>query len=177
MNMLYRLRAVPTGLALLLGFSACSAPVTSGNIPTSQALVASPDSPVFIPIAGQYKGTVKDSVRGKGSAVLQLAQSISNAGGSMNQTYGTTMVSAVISASLSGTSLNGNEVFLGSTPCTFSTTAKYNVKTAVLSGSYKAISRCKGQSGTFKFSEQCFYVTASAAADIERPSNVTLKPC
>ncbi len=177
MNMLYRLPVVPTALALLLGFSGCSAPVTSGSIPASQALATSPDLPVFIPIAGQYKGSVKDSVRGKGSAVLQLAQSISNAGGSMNQTYGTTMVSAVVSTSLSGTTLNGNEVFLGSAPCTFSVHGKYNPKNAVLSGSYTAVSRCKGQSGTFKFTEQCFYVTPTAAADIERPNNVVIKPC
>jgi hypothetical protein len=177
MNTPHRLRFVPIALALLLGFSACSAPVSSGSLPTSQALAASPDSLVFIPIAGQYNGTVADSARGKGKVVLQLAQSVSSAGGSMNQTYGTTMVSGVISASLSGTSLNGNEVFLGSTPCTFSVSAKYNPKNAVLSGSYKAVSRCKGQSGTFKLKEQCFYVTPSASADIERPNNVTVRPC
>jgi hypothetical protein len=177
MNMHYRLRVVPTALAILLGFSACSAPVTSGSLPTSQALAASPDLIVQLLIAGQYEGTVTDSARGKGKAVLQLAQSISSAGGSFNQTYGNATVSGVISASLSGASLNGNEVILGSTPCTFITTAKYNAKTAVLSGSYKAISRCKGQSGSFKLKEQCYYITPSASADIERPNNVTVRPC
>ena len=177
MNMLHRLRFVPTALALLLGFSACSAPVTSGSIPTSQALAASPDSLVQLLIAGKYKGSITDSARGKGTAVLQLAQGISSAGGSLKQTYGSKTVNGVASFGMSGPALNGNEVLLGSSPCTFSMTAKYNVKSHVLSGSYNAISRCKGQSGTFKLTEQCYYITPSASADIERPAVVNLKPC
>jgi hypothetical protein len=177
MNMPYRLRFVPTALALLLGFSACSAPVTSGSIPTSKALAASTDSLVQLLIAGQYSGSIKDSARGKGTAVLQLAQGNASAGGSLKQTYSSKTVKGVVSFGLSGPSLNGNEVLLGSSPCTFSITAKYNVKTYVLSGSYNAISRCKGQSGTFKLTEQCYYVTPSASADIERPEAVNLKAC
>jgi hypothetical protein len=177
MNMPYRLRSLPIALALLLGFSACSAPVTSGSIPTSQALAASSDSVVQQLIAGQYKGTVTDSVRGKGTGVLQFAQGNTSAGGSLKQTYGAKTVNAVVSLGFSGTSLNGNEVMLGSKPCTFSVTAKYNRQKAVLSGSYNANAGCSGQSGTFKLTEQCYYVTPSASADIERPAAVNLKDC
>jgi hypothetical protein len=177
MNMPYRLRFVPTALALLLGFSACSAPVTSGSIPTSQALAASSDSLVQLLIAGEYKGSITDSSKGKGTAVLQLAQGISSAGGSLKQTYGSKDLKAVVSFGLSGPSLNGNEVLLGSSPCTFSMTAKYNVKNHVLSGTYNAISGCKGRSGKVKLTEQCYYVTPTAAADFDRPAAVNLKAC
>ena len=177
MNTPYRLRFVPTALALLIGLTACSAPVTSGSIPTSETLSASSDSLVQLLIAGEYKGSITDSSKGKGTAVLQFAQGISSAGGSLKQTYGSKNVNAVVSFGLSGPSMNGNEVLLGSSPCTFSMTAKYNVKTVVLSGSYNAISGCKGRSGKFKLTEQCYYVTPSASADIERPNTVNVKPC
>jgi hypothetical protein len=177
MNMSYRFRLVPIALALLLGFAACSAPGTSAGVPTSQALAASSDSLVQLLVAGQYSGSVTDSARGKGKAVLQLAQSISSAGGSLKQTYGAKTVQSVVSFGLSGQSLNGNEVTLGSKPCTFSVAAKYNPKTYVLSGSYTADVGCQGQSGKFKLTEKCYYVTPSAAADIERPSTVTIRPC
>ena len=177
MNMPYRLQFVPTALALLLGLSACSAPVASGSIPTSETLPASSASLVQLLIAGEYKGSITDSSKGKGTAVLQFAQGISSAGGSLKQTYGSKNVNAVVSFGLSGPSMNGNEVLLGSSPCTFSMNAKYNPKTVVLSGSYNAVSGCKGRSGKFKLKEQCYYVTPTASADIERPSFVNLKAC
>jgi hypothetical protein len=177
MNMPHRLRFAPAALALLLGFSACSAPVASGNIPTSQALAVSPDSLVQLLIAGEYKGSITDSAKGKGKAVLQFAQGVTSAGGSLKQTYGSKTFNGVVSFGRSGPSMNGNEVLLGSSPCTFVMTAKYNPKTVVLNGSYNAISGCKGRSGTFKVTEQCYYVTPTASADIERPSTVSVRPC
>jgi hypothetical protein len=175
MNMRDRFHLLPTALALALGFSACSSAGSSGSVPSAQTPLAVP-AIAMTQIAGEYKGSVTDSKRGKGTGALQLSQSNANTGGSFNQTYGNTTVRGVVALGLSGTTLGGNEVLLGG-PCTFSMTAKYNAKTAVLSGSYTAISRCKGQSGTFKLTEQCYYVTPSAAADSERPNNVTIKPC
>ena len=144
-------------------------------MPTEQAPLAVPAIATTL-VAGEYKGSITDSSRGKGSAVLQLSQGALSVGGSLNQTFGGKTLRGVVALNLSGTSLGGNEVLLGSSPCTFSVTAKYNTKTAVLSGSYTAISHCNGRSGTFKLTEQCYYVTPSAS-DIERPNTVTVRPC
>jgi hypothetical protein len=175
MNIRYRLHVVPAALALVLGFTACSSPGSTGSVPSAQSPLAKPAIAMTL-AAGQYKGSITDSKRGKGSAVLQLSQSNFNTGGSLKQTYAGKTANGVVAMGLSGTSLSGNEVLLGTTPCTFSVTAKYNTKTAVMSGSYTATSRCKGQSGTFKLTEQCYYVTPSAS-DIERPNNISVHPC
>jgi hypothetical protein len=169
------MRVAPIAVALL-GFSACSTAGSSGSMPPGQAPLAVPAIATPL-LAGKYQGSITDSSRGKGSAVLQLAQSGSSTGGSLNQTFGNKTVRGVVALTLSSTSLSGNEVLLGPSPCTFSVTAKYNSKTAVINGSYSATSRCKGQSGTFKLTEQCYYTTPTTVNDIQRPNNVTIHPC
>jgi hypothetical protein len=169
-------RSFPFALALLLGFSACSSTGSAGSsVPTAQTPLAVPAIATTL-VAGEYSGTVTDSARKKGTATLQLSQSVFTTGGSLNQKYGTKAVHGVVALSLSGTSLSGNEVTLGPGPCTFSMTAKYDTKTAVLSGSYSAINRCNGESGTFKLTERCYY-TIPSASDIERPNVIGVRPC
>jgi hypothetical protein len=170
------MRVAPIAVALLLGFSACSSAGSSAGLPPGQAPLAVPAIATTL-LAGQYKGSVTDSSRGKGSAVLQLSQGGSSAGGSLNQTFAGKTIRGVVALNVSSTSLDGNEVLLGSSPCTLSVTAKYDAKTAVISGSYSATSRCKGRSGTFELTEQCYYTTPSIVTDVDRPDTINVKPC
>jgi hypothetical protein len=45
--------------------------------------------------------------------------------------------------------------FANGTTCTFSTTGTYNSATAVLSGSYSAVTNCTGDTGTYSLTQQC----------------------
>ena len=45
--------------------------------------------------------------------------------------------------------------FANGTTCTFSTTGTYNSATAVLSGSYSAVTNCAGDTGTYSLTQQC----------------------
>ena len=45
--------------------------------------------------------------------------------------------------------------YANGTTCTFSTSGNYNPATAVLSGSYSAVTNCAGDSGTYSLTQQC----------------------
>jgi hypothetical protein len=147
----------------------------SGMSPAAPLSVAA--VPAAALIAGQYNGTITDSVRGSGKAVLQLTTLGANAGGSLKQTYSGKVVQGVVSLALVSTVVpNGTEVVLGSSPCTFSVSAAYNSSKHLLGGSFKAVNRCSGENGTFKLKEQCYYKTSSAT-DNEQPNTIGIKEC
>ena len=120
------------------------------------ASVAPTPSPANI--SGDYSGTVQDAQGGNGSATATLAQTGSTAGGTITVKEATQTVSAQISLALtSSDAVSGSMVidFSNGTTCTFSTSGNYNAATAVLSGSYSAVTNCAGDSGTYSLTQQC----------------------
>ncbi|HZY98314.1 MAG TPA: hypothetical protein VFE36_01940 [Candidatus Baltobacteraceae bacterium] len=149
------------------------------NASSAQEAAIAPNAPPKIDgIAGEYSGTVTDSVVGKGKADFKLSQIIGGqAGGSMQLKFGkiAKVVSAVALDASSMKNINGNAVALSGTapPCTLTISAKFNRKTYTLTGSYKAFNNClSGQSGTFSAKELCYYVVAKPIADDLRPRTV-----
>jgi hypothetical protein len=60
----------------------------------------------------------------------------------------------------------------GESPCTLTITAKYDLTTYTLTGSYKQFNNCvPGQKGTFSAKETCYYVVGKQGAiENVRPS-------
>ncbi|HEV3091757.1 MAG TPA: hypothetical protein VGX91_10020 [Candidatus Cybelea sp.] len=109
-------------------------------------------------IAGQYSGTVTDSALGYGSATANIATTQVSAGGWFNFTFG----SATYANALAGeTGFRGVEgVFvatIGSVACNFAFRGRYDASGNTLTGQYKAVNGCSGESGSFSLTEQCYY--------------------
>jgi hypothetical protein len=135
---------VLTSVVVLAG---CS----SGSV--TPAATASPSN-----ISGDYSGTMQDAQGGSGTATATLAQTGSTAGGTITVKEAAQTVAAQISLALtSSNSVSGSMVidFANGTTCTFSTTGTYNSATAVLSGSYSAVTNCTGDTGTYSLTQQC----------------------
>jgi hypothetical protein len=109
-------------------------------------------------ISGDYSGTVQDAQGGSGTATATLAQTGSTAGGTMTVKETTQTIAAQISLAMTpADATSGSMVidFANGTTCTFSTSGNYNSATAVLSGSYTAVTNCTGDSGTYSLTQQC----------------------
>lgn len=120
----------------------------------STAPVASPPSN----ISGDYSGTMQDAQGGSGTATGTLAQTGFTAGGAITDKEAAATVTAQISLAMtSSNALSGSMVidFANGTTCTFSTSGNYNSATAVLSGSYTAVTNCAGDTGTYSLTQQC----------------------
>jgi hypothetical protein len=125
-------------------------------------------------LSGQYAGTVKDSTDGTGKATVSVAQYKTALGGdeTIVFTHATVTDSVVLAASAKG--LDGTTVLAdASVVCSYSTIAAYDAKTRVLSGSYKAVHGCSGETGTFTLKHKCIYLDGKA--DV-RPEGGA-KPC
>lgn len=164
-------------LAACAGSTGANPP--AGNASAARAAAVAPDAPPTIDgVAGEFSGTVNDSVIGKGKANFKLSQIVGGqAGGSMQLKFGTIekVSSAVALDASNPKSISGNAVALFGTspPCTLTISAKFNRKTFTLTGSYKAFNNClSGQSGTFSAKEQCYYVVAKPIAEGLRPHAV-----
>lgn len=172
------------GLVLVCSFAGCAGfggtnPAGSSSGPTGEAALAPNAPPAIDGLAGEFKGTVADSVLGKGKADFQLSQIVGGqAGGSMQLAFGkgTTKVSSAVALDASSLKkIDGNAVALlaNTPPCTLGITAKFDRKTYTLTGSYKAFNNCApSQKGTFSAKEQCYYVVAKPIADGLRPHAV-----
>ncbi len=109
-------------------------------------------------ISGDYSGTMQDAQGGSGTATATLAQTGFNAGGAITVKETAQTVSAQISLALtSSNAVSGSMVidFANGTTCTYSTSGTYNTTTAVLSGSYTAVTNCAGDTGTYSLTQQC----------------------
>lgn len=173
-------KTLSVSLVLLFSMFGCAGgagtnPTGSGPGSTSDAVVSPNAAPAIDGIAGEFKGSVTDSVLGKGKADFQLSQIVGgNAGGSMQLTFGksTTISSAVALDASSRRDITGNAVALlaNTPPCTLSITAKFDRKSYTLNGKYKAFNNClPGQKGSFSAVEQCYYVVAKPIANDLRP--------
>jgi hypothetical protein len=181
-------KLLTVSLALTFALAGCAG--SAGTSPSAGAglgagadAALAPNAPPAIDgIAGEFKGTVNDSVIGKGKAEFQLSQVFGGqAGGSMKLTFGKiSKVSSAVALDASNTkSISGNAVALfGSNgPCTLTISAKFNRRTYTLNGTYKAFNNClSGQTGTFSAKEQCYYVVAKPTANGLRP-RVLPKAC
>lgn len=119
-------------------------------------------------ISGDYSGTMQDAQGGSGTATATLAQTGFNAGGTIAVKETSQTVSAQISLALTASNtVSGSMVidFANGTTCTFSTSGNYNATTAVLSGSYTAVTNCSGDTGTYSLTQQC---TDTVTSDRQR---------
>ena len=111
---------------------------------------------------------MQDHKGGTGNAKATLAQHGANAGGAIKDKE--TSESFAIDVSLTITAQNSTSGALvidfppagSGAVCTFSTTGAYDSSTKVLSGSYMAVSGCRGDTGTYSLTQQCHDTIVSA---------------
>ncbi|HEY6450037.1 MAG TPA: hypothetical protein VIX60_05090 [Candidatus Cybelea sp.] len=169
-----------TAFAIALVLLASTACGGGGGVPSASsalrpASVRIGDGAAARNLSGQYAGKVKDNVYGTGRATASLAQYKSTLGGSETIAFGSGSVKDSLALNLTGTALNGATVASSRKAlCSFSTTAAYNTKTHILTGSYYAVNRCSGEKGTYALKHQCLY--KGAGDDDIRPES-GLKPC
>ena len=113
-------------------------------------------------LSGQYTGTEK--LHGVSYPVTEsLVQYGSALGGDKSTKFASQTVTGQITFSVHGTALKGTGVFLsGTSYCTYAEKATYDSKTHKLSGSFKAISGCTGETGSYTVKQNCFYKDNSA---------------
>jgi len=166
--------AVAAAIALL----ACTACGGSGTSPSSSvaqgAFGRSGDDASKPNISGEYAGTIDDSESGKGHIVAALAQHRNAVGGTLVATEGTTSISnAAVWTVSGGTTLAGSgAATVGTVACVYSMNAAYDTTHYRFKGSYKAVSGCSGQHGTYDMKQKCTYDRGS---DVRRESGP--KPC
>jgi len=140
------LRTVAVLASLLLALPSCSG-TTTNPVP------AAPTN-----ISGDYAGTVVDSSSGSSAATALLAQHGSSAGGTITTAPGgVTLVSSIAVAIDASNAVTGTMVqdLPGDITCSFAVTGTYNTATAVLAGSYRAITGCSGRTGTYSLTQSC----------------------
>jgi hypothetical protein len=173
-NLLTR-RAAGAVVALLI-LTACGA--NGGGMPSAASAVQGAATHVDgsakpVNLSGEYAGTIKDSLHGTGKASARLSQAKSALGGSLTIAGNSTV--EYISWTQSGNVVDGTSVFAASSGyCTFSHAGTYNSKTSTLTGSYKAVYGCSGETGKYTLKHRCYY-KGTGGADI-RPENGP-RPC
>jgi hypothetical protein len=122
-------------------------------------------------LTGQYSGSVSDSVLGTGTAVANLAGAGGGLGGYFVFTFGSANYDnpTIAGDGRDGLEPNGyrgggrGDVFgvfeatIASTACEFAYSASYSTSGNGLTGKYKAINGCSGETGTFSLTQQCYY--------------------
>ncbi|HEY1429126.1 MAG TPA: hypothetical protein VGF18_06105 [Candidatus Tumulicola sp.] len=135
---------------------------------------------VMSTIPGQYKGSATDSTFGKGKATADLSKAGMAVGGDFAFNYSPDPVTGSVGLDVKQNALSG--VFtstIGSTACSFTVAAMYDPTKYTLDGTYTAKHGCTGESGSFKFKEECYYVDGLRVNDRERarPNIGGLRPC
>ena len=143
-----RINAVALAVAGCMMFAGCDSPtITSASPPAAPAN-----------ISGDYVGTMKDGQGGAGTATATLAQHGATAGGAITDKEAAATIVAQISLTIdSANSLSGTMVvnYAGGTSCTFSAKGAYDPSAGVMTGSYKAVTNCAGDVGSFTLKQQC----------------------
>lgn len=146
-----------------------------GTNPATGAAAAeqavSPNAPPAIDgMAGEYAGTVKDGLLGKGGVILELSQSGASIGGIMQLKFATASAtsSLALTAAADKTGGTGIVILKASPPCSVTMTGTYDPATITLRGKYVGFHNCT-QTGTFLVKEQCYYVIAKPKGDVIRP--------
>ncbi|MGC9992557.1 MAG: hypothetical protein ABSD52_09220 [Candidatus Cybelea sp.] len=121
-------------------------------------------------LSGQYSGSVTDSVLGTGTAVANLVGAGGALGGYFVFTFGSANYDNPTIAGGGRDGLQPNDgrgghgnVFgafestIASATCEFYYSASYSSSDNGLTGSYKAVNGCSGETGTFTLTQQCYY--------------------
>ncbi|HLY02002.1 MAG TPA: hypothetical protein VKR56_05830 [Candidatus Cybelea sp.] len=122
-------------------------------------------------LSGQYSGSVSDSVLGTGTAIANFAGAGVALGGYFVFTFGSTNYDnpTIAGGGRDGLQANGyrggggDNVFgafestIASTACEFAYSASYSSSDNELTGKYKAINGCSGETGTFTLTQACYY--------------------
>lgn len=143
--------------------TACGGQGTTPNLaPQPQGAPLSISNTASMPnLRGEFAGTVDDSLFGSGQIYGDLVQYHNAVGGNFTFTYGSTEFGTPHVFLLNGAKLSGagESATLALDPCTVSETATHS--NHGLTGSYKAVSGCSGDNGTFTMNESCRYGTSS----------------
>jgi hypothetical protein len=120
-------------------------------------------------LSGQYSGSVSDSVLGSGTAIANLVGA-GGLGGYFVFTFGSANYDNPTIAADGRDGLVPSEgrgghgdVFgafestIASTTCEFYYSASYRSSDNELTGSYKAVNGCSGETGSFTLTQQCYY--------------------
>lgn len=169
--------ATALALAATLVLSACGAsggtePSAASGAQSASTLVRG-DAKTYN-YSGEYSGLIIDNKNGTGKAAARLSQVKAAIGGALTIAGNPTI--AYISWIPAGVTVTGSSVFVTSSGayCSFSHKSTYDLATGVLTGSYKAIHGCLGETGTYKLKHHCYYKYGTAV-DI-RPDTGP-KPC
>lgn len=176
MNLL-RSRSVAVLVAGAFTLAACSADRQSSFAPSSStaaAAAAAGENAGVLNVAGEYAGSVNDGSV-SGHARGSISQFGASAGGPIAFTLASKKRANAAAVTLdSDGSMRGTMVAtVAQVACTFKLSASYDDSKHVLSGSFRAVHECSGDSGTFSLKERCYYVLR---ADIRRDIG-GLKPC
>jgi hypothetical protein len=165
-------------LASTVVLTACAGNLNSGApVGAGPQAAASTGKGVIQNDAGQYSGTVTDTVLGTGTGDASLAQDEHVVGGVLNASFGSTSIANSFAAQTNaGTSLAGAEVAnTNSGVCSFSMNATYDTSKHILNGTYQAVHGCSGESGSFKLTKECYYPRKGlldAAPSLDRTSGM-----
>jgi len=122
-------------------------------------------------LSGQYSGSVSDSVLGSGTAIANLIGAGGGLGGYFVFTFGSANYDnpTIAGGGRDGLQANGyrggghGDVFgafestIASTSCEFYYSASYSTSDNELTGSYKAVNGCSGETGSFTLTQACYY--------------------
>jgi hypothetical protein len=164
-------RKVAGMAAVLLVVTACSGagngvPSNASSFPAQSGALDENSKPVNL--SGQYSGTVKDSVHGKGKASASLSRYKAALGGVLSVVGSS--ATADIAWTESGTTVAGTSVIVApSGYCTFAMTSTYNATSFTLKGSYHAVHGCTGETGEYALKHKCVY--ESGSDEDVRPDN------
>jgi hypothetical protein len=134
-----------------MGLSGCNGSTSPSPSPTSQ----------LSNVSGDYTGTLTDAQGGSGAATATFAQHGSSVGGAVTATQSGGAITAQVSMALTAANaLSGAMVvdFADGTSCTYSVNGNYannGSTSAVMSGSYTAVTGCSGDTGSFSLTQQC----------------------
>lgn len=164
----FRSRTLVVLAACALALAACNAGRQSSFAPSSSsdATAALADGGL-LNVAGEYAGRVAGGSSGNGRARASISESGSSVGGPIAYTFASgKRVNAAAATLESDGSLHGTMVAtVGSAACTFRFSATYDTSTHKMSGSYRAVNRCPGESGTFSLDEKCYYDLRAGVRD------------
>jgi hypothetical protein len=158
---------LPRCIAALFAFGLIA--LSAGPAPAQQAPAWQHGHGYGQNLSGQYSGSVSDSVLGTGTAIANFIGAGGGLGGYFNFTFGSTTYSnPTIAGGRDGLAPNGGwggngnvdgafESTIASSACTFIYSASYSTSGYSLTGKYKAVNGCSGETGTFTLAQQCYY--------------------
>ena len=113
-------------------------------------------------VAGEYSGTITDSVAGSQPATTTLSQHSTSIGGTLTIGTGATASTMSIAWTVSGSALGGSGLMdVNGSTCAFSMSGTY--ASNQITGKYTAAQGCTGRSGTFTLAQTCVDPVESSA--------------